>query len=68
MDMPIMNGAAMIRSLERINPDVRVISASGLAMDGGSLDSSAQAFRRQLPKPYTAEQLLYAVRDLLVAA
>jgi two-component system cell cycle sensor histidine kinase/response regulator CckA len=67
MDMPVMNGAAMIRSLERINPDVRVISASGL-IQNGTLESSTPALRRSLPKPYTAEQLLHSVRELLDVA
>lgn len=68
MDMPVMNGAAMIRSLERINPDVRVISASGMAADRKDPETHAHAFRRFLPKPYTAEQLLHTVHNLLHAA
>jgi two-component system, cell cycle sensor histidine kinase and response regulator CckA len=65
-DMPVMNGAAMIRSLERINPEVRVLCASGLA--GESPADLSSPLRKVLPKPYTAEQLLHAVRDLIAAA
>ena len=65
LDMPIMNGAAMIRSLEHINPDVRVLSASGLMSE---THTPAANFRKLLPKPYTAEQLLNAVHELIVAA
>lgn len=67
MDMPVMNGAAMIRSLERLNPAVRVISASGLVAETGTT-KAVGPLRKALPKPYTAEQLLNAVHDLLTAA
>jgi CheY-like chemotaxis protein len=65
-DMPVMNGAAMIRSLERINPEVRVLCASGLA--GEASAGLSGPLRRVLSKPYTAEQLLNAVRELILAA
>jgi len=66
MDMPVMNGTGMIRSLERINPGVRVISASGLVLDEqvpGS--SSAGRIRVHLRKPYTARELLLMVDEVL---
>ena len=35
MMMPVMDGTAMIHSLKRINPEVKIIAASGLgAYDG----------------------------------
>jgi PAS domain S-box-containing protein len=67
MDMPIMNGAAMIRSLERINPSVKVLSASGLVGEPRGAQASSP-LRKVLPKPFTAEQLLHAVHDLIAAA
>lgn len=67
MDMPVMNGATMIRSLERINPVVRVISASGL-LDGEEEDGELNSIRVQLRKPYTASELLRTVHDVLNAA
>jgi CheY-like chemotaxis protein len=70
MDMPVMNGAGMIRSLERINPNVRVISASGLASNGGTSRNSSDAsrYRAVLSKPYTAGELLRTVADIINAA
>jgi two-component system cell cycle sensor histidine kinase/response regulator CckA len=69
MDMPIMNGAAMIRSLETIDPEVRVISASGLIPSLRPADKSPKnPLRKFLPKPYTAGELLRTVRELLVFA
>ena len=70
MDMPVMNGAAMIRSLERINPCVRVITTSGLVANAKTSDSTASqpSLRVPLPKPYTAEQLLRTVHSVLNSA
>jgi two-component system, cell cycle sensor histidine kinase and response regulator CckA len=64
MDMPVMNGASMIRSLERIDPSILVISASGLVV-GQTEDGQLPCMRRQLRKPYTAGELLHAVHDVL---
>jgi PAS domain S-box-containing protein len=69
MDMPVMNGASMIRSLERIDPAVRVISASGLVNVTELMpESSPNCIRVQLRKPYTAGELLRTVHDVLTAA
>jgi len=68
MDMPVMNGASMIRSLARINPDVRVISASGLANASQFQDKrDSDVIRVQLRKPYTASELLRTVHEVLNA-
>jgi CheY-like chemotaxis protein len=70
MDMPIMNGIAMIRNLERIDPSVRVISASGLVPNGKSPQNTEpdSPYRKTLPKPYTAADLLHMVDTLISAA
>ncbi len=34
MTMPIMNGVSTIRALMRINPEVKVVAASGLNASG----------------------------------
>jgi CheY-like chemotaxis protein len=69
MDMPVMNGSSMIRSLERINPAVRVISASGLVNGSDLLPQKMDLgpIRVQLRKPYTAGELLRTVHDVLSA-
>jgi two-component system cell cycle sensor histidine kinase/response regulator CckA len=70
MDMPIMNGAAMMRSLETIDPEVRIICASGLLPSNrpDPKKDKPNPLRRSLPKPYTAGELLRTVRDLVVFA
>ena len=69
MDMPVMNGASMIRSLERINPVIRVISASGLVNASELLPEKADSgsIRVQLRKPYTVSELLRTVHEVLTA-
>ncbi len=70
-DMPLMDGWEMIRSLRKINPAVRVISASGLASSEKDEEDSngpmASASRVLLTKPFTTEQLLRTVREVIHA-
>lgn len=64
MDMPVMGGAAMIRSLQAINPQIRIISATGLPRnEHATLPAANPKQRRFLPKPFTAEQLLLYFRQ-----
>ncbi len=65
MMMPVMDGAATIRRLAEINPQLKVIAASGLETSdvlARTGESSARAF---LPKPYTAGTLLKALHKIL---
>jgi len=61
MVMPTMDGITTIRTLKKINPDVKIIAVSGLA-SGDKLSlinkMGVQAF---LPKPYTANELLQTI-------
>jgi PAS domain S-box-containing protein len=69
MDMPVMTGSSMIQSLEWINPQVRIISASGLVGESQANDHNASSpVRVILPKPYTAEELLRTVHDVIRVA
>lgn len=65
MMMPLMDGAATIQALVRLNPEVRIISASGLATDAQAAGQAASRVLAFLPKPYTAETLLGAIRVAL---
>ncbi|HEY9800764.1 MAG TPA: response regulator [Leptolyngbyaceae cyanobacterium] len=61
MVMPSMDGLTTIRTLQKINPDVKIIAVSGLATHdkiNTAYNIGIQAF---LPKPYTANQLLEAI-------
>jgi len=66
--MPVMDGAATIRALIRLKPEVRIIAASGLSTKGEEADAaSSGGVKRFLPKPYTAGTILRALRDVLSA-
>ena len=63
--MPIMDGPAAIRALMRINPSVRIISASGLGQTEDIVQSTSGGATDFLPKPYLAETLLKRIREVL---
>jgi CheY-like chemotaxis protein len=65
MMMPVMDGAAVIHALKRINPGVKIIAASGLNAYGGLVNASGAGIKHFLTKPYTAETLLTALRTIL---
>jgi PAS domain S-box-containing protein len=65
MLMPFMDGPSTIRVLRKIDPDVRIIAASGL-MDGEKVrDATGMENITFLMKPYTAGKLLSAMHKLL---
>jgi PAS domain S-box-containing protein len=65
MMMPVMGGASVIRVLTRINPDVKIVAASGLAANGSGPQAPGPRVRHFLHKPYTAETLLKTLRAAL---
>jgi two-component system sensor kinase len=66
MMMPVMDGLATIRALRQMDPDVRILATSGLADAPPRIPGSAvQGF---LAKPYTAEDLVGAVCEVLEGA
>ena len=63
MMMPSMDGATAIRTLRKINPQVKVVATSGIVTShqlAGEL--GVQAF---LAKPYTAQELLKTLHSVL---
>jgi FixJ family two-component response regulator len=64
--MPIMDGAAMTEAVQAMNPDVKILSSSGLApnveMTKPAAPSGALSF---ISKPYTTERLLQTIDELL---
>jgi PAS domain S-box-containing protein len=68
MMMPVMDGPATIRALRSMRPEVRIIASSGLHGRGNdSHSASIASVGHFLPKPYTAETLLTALRRVLTA-
>jgi two-component system cell cycle sensor histidine kinase/response regulator CckA len=64
MNMPIMNGGTMMDAMRAINADVKILSSSGLShyVETARGLTGSIAF---ISKPYTAEQLLRKIAELL---
>ena len=65
MLMPFMDGPATIRALQKMNPNVRIIAASGLSAAHKQGESGLEGVKMFLNKPYTAERLLKAIAEVL---
>ncbi len=67
MLMPFMDGPATIRALQKMNSEVKIIAASGLTAAHKTGEASLEGVKIFLSKPYTAEKLLKALAEILVA-
>jgi signal transduction histidine kinase/CheY-like chemotaxis protein len=65
MDMPNMDGPTLVRTLQKMKPSLPIIIASGLAENGKLAVMDNMNIRKSLSKPYTAEQLLSAIGEVL---
>jgi PAS domain S-box-containing protein len=63
--MPVMDGTAVIHALQHMDPEVKIIAASGMAADGRLPSFSNRTVRASLVKPYTAEKLLLSLAQVL---
>lgn len=67
MMMPEMDGPAVIRVVKRMNPNVKVIAASGLNAASMVAKATQEGVRHFIPKPYTAETLLTMVKSVIAS-
>jgi CheY-like chemotaxis protein len=65
MMMPIMDGPATIRALEKLDPQVRIIAASGASERDQAPYAHGLRARVFLAKPFAPDKLLRALHDLL---
>ena len=65
MAMPVLDGAALIYALRRIDPGVKVIAASGLKASVHSMEPFGLGATHFLAKPFTAETMLEAIHDAI---
>ncbi|MRR17539.1 MAG: response regulator [Deltaproteobacteria bacterium] len=65
MVMPGMNGADVFQALKKINPEVKVILASGYVMNKQIAAMIGQGCRAFMPKPFRLEDLSTKVRKVL---
>ena len=61
MTMPVLGGVPTMRELVKMNPDVRIIAASGIPDNEASAKSIGRQMREFLAKPFSSQQLLRAV-------
>jgi PAS domain S-box-containing protein len=65
MMMPVMDGPATIEKLMELNPAVKIIATSGITSNRELAFLSGNGVKDFLPKPYTAEALLTALKQVL---
>jgi len=68
MMMPSMDGATTIRTMQKINPQVKIIAVSGLASNDKVVETADVGFKAFLSKPYTAQELLKTINEVLSAS
>ena len=67
MSMPVMDGHAAIVALKAINPEIKIIGASGLDSPGDPKGAEGHECRHFMPKPNSAETLLLTMHKVLAA-
>lgn len=65
MSMPFMDGPATIRALRKIEPKLRIIAVSGLIEQRNTSELVASGAIEFLQKPYSTEQLLTLLQQVL---
>lgn len=65
MMMPSMDGLTTIRTLRKINPEVKIIAVSGIASSEKLATAGDISIDTFLSKPYTLKELLQALQKVL---
>lgn len=63
MMMPVMNGVATIKAVQKINKDILIIASSGLE-NGNEKEAMTLGAKMFLRKPYTAKTLLESLQKV----
>jgi CheY-like chemotaxis protein len=64
--MPQLDGPGMLRTLKKIRPEIPCVIITGLGEENRIAEARAAGADRILAKPFTAEQLLTDVKELLL--
>jgi PAS domain S-box-containing protein len=67
MMMPVMDGPTTIRTLQQINPNVKVIAVSGLSSSDKLAAAANSGVTSFLSKPFSAKELLQTLSSVLNA-
>jgi PAS domain S-box-containing protein len=65
MMLPSLDGLTAIRTLQKINPEVKIIATSGLMSSSKLTEASAVGIKTFLSKPYTVKELLLTLQKVL---
>jgi two-component system, cell cycle sensor histidine kinase and response regulator CckA len=65
--MPVMDGAAMIRALKRMDPEVPIIAVSGHSTPEHEAVANGAGVSAFLSKPYRTQTLLHTLQESLVS-
>jgi two-component system, cell cycle sensor histidine kinase and response regulator CckA len=68
MMMPSMDGLTALRTLQKLNSNVRAIATSGLISNSQLPEGTDLGVKAFLPKPYTAQELLDTLQKVLQPA
>ena len=68
MMMPAMDGITTIRTLQKINPQVKIIAVSGLVSSSQIKAATNSGIQSFLPKPYSAQDLIRTVNQVCRSA
>ena len=63
--MPVMDGAAMMRVLKKLEPGIKVIATSGIDQNAKFEELKSLGMKAFIAKPYTAEKILTTLREIL---
>jgi CheY-like chemotaxis protein len=65
MMMPVMDGAALIAALRRLQPEVGIVAVSGVNAEMGPAQLAELKIGHFIAKPFTAPELLGMVQRVL---
>jgi two-component system cell cycle sensor histidine kinase/response regulator CckA len=63
--MPEMDGPTTILTLQKINPQIKIVATSGLPLNDRMPETALISVKTFLPKPYTTAELLTTLSSLL---
>lgn len=63
--LPSLDGLTAIRTLQKINPSVKIVATSGLASSSKLAQASTTNISGFISKPYTVKELLLTLQKVL---
>ena len=67
MMMPVMGGVPAMQEIVKLNPDIRIVAASGIPDNEATARAVGDQVRQFLAKPFTTDKLLRAVGRAVAA-